>query len=1497
MKRNFLLTLLLTLLPLAGWAENDLTFKVGEAVLSGGVYEYTGEFTQFTVDIYAGENQVGGFIYTFEDGVNVDDGGGDTGSFLVTAPGTYEVTAEYEAEMWSGTLIVQAGTPAPAEPTVSNVVISGVNGQFKTYGDPLVLNSSLITTNKDEINENPSLVNQILAKLQLEDDLQFASVGPQTYRFRLAEGVIPTQVEEVGGVYVYNWENSSDYIDYGGKRYIIKPTGSGSITVQKATDANIITPPTFSDGLTYDGKAQALFTINNAATATYGTPVYYVIKKTGDDAPAVEEIPANADWLEAADVKATDAGTYYVFAKVDETDEYPAADATAVGSVAIAQLQPAYATDETYRPKGADFTFTNEVQPLAVAPTASPKAEYYYLLSATEITNENEIPAPDNADWKTGIPTGKTAADAAKFVYWYAKGNDNIAGKAAATNQYVKATFTKAPVTLELAADNTTGKVKGFTAEYLWKGENKTVITNAPAAGIVVKPSTLNLEPTYVIQKRGGSGAQATWSDVTDNNVTELGTYRVTARVAEDANVAGAILDDDKCFEFEVRKPNATITIFATPDIVGVGSVPTPGYKVEWEEGEANSTDNVTTDNNLVYRYYNNQYGNWNSYANTNNGLQRGTYYVGAVRPNNPTDWNLVFKTDYHNVTTVTRTAVLVAPSQIEAEVPTPESDFVYGQPLPLKLKYKSGYGEGTTDAEAIAAFDAATWGNGQLVAKNKETNVEYRLYQRTETHYGREVIVTKYRIPDSNNYQYLPVGTYTVSANFETGNNSNAASIIAKTAQWTIVAKDINNKDVTYDEDGNTTEFEVFGIGTSSLSNDEFNLSLPYTGEQIVPTNSNIYLSYAYNNLTSDDYEIEVTGANINAGEKVGTFRVIGKGNFKGETDLKFTISKRNIYVRPILDPALTWAIGSDASSYDTKIDYDYLQGQLVGQDIGKYSDFDVKTAKGFKDLRVRRSAEVSVGTYPRGAEAYLPEGKEEADNYEFNYRTAPLTVTKGKIFLNLKSVHATYNGTDVPEIAYDFEPITTGENASTLSDVMIDNDNWKTAIKAWNATTGKWNLKFILEPLATGQTRYEALNSYTIQYSGTAKQNPENGPTNAELMTSMNYDITVVGTEAAVTIDKAPIEFTVLPQNVDVVENIVKAVKLAAATATEGSQDGAIKITSETGFKAGDTDLKNFVAELLVVSGNKLTLAKTPQDYGNNYQIEVVPGTWGLTPDENQLVLLSQESDWDKLTKYNNKPFTTRAVQSVELTLYKPEMKKNDGTIEKFQWLKNEWHALVLPFDAKVSEISAAFGYAIVNVVNPDGASEGDVVFKMPEITEIIPANNPFCIKVAKDVIAGDATSKTVTFTLDREEGEDNFFVVRNPQTKQVSIVADNGEFGYTFDGTYEEQLIKKDKHYLRFLGKNSKWSKIGATSSAVFDMQPYTGYVNLGEGFTGTREVNFIFEEEDGSTTVIKDVDFMNGNKANAEGLYRVDGIKLQSAPTQKGVYIQDGKKFVK
>ena len=55
-------------------------------------------------------------------------------------------------------------------------------------------------------------------------------------------------------------------------------------------------------------------------------------------------------------------------------------------------------------------------------------------------------------------------------------------------------------------------------------------------------------------------------------------------------------------------------------------------------------------------------------------------------------------------------------------------------------------------------------------------------------------------------------------------------------------------------------------------------------------------------------------------------------------------------------------------------------------------------------------------------------------------------------------------------------------------------------------------------------------------------------------------------------------------------------------------------------------------------------------------------------------------------------------------------------------------------------------------------------------------------------------------------------------------------------------------------------------------------------------------FIIEEFGGGTTVIKGINFENAQEINTEGWYTINGIKLESAPTQKGIYIKDGKKVV-
>ena len=53
---------------------------------------------------------------------------------------------------------------------------------------------------------------------------------------------------------------------------------------------------------------------------------------------------------------------------------------------------------------------------------------------------------------------------------------------------------------------------------------------------------------------------------------------------------------------------------------------------------------------------------------------------------------------------------------------------------------------------------------------------------------------------------------------------------------------------------------------------------------------------------------------------------------------------------------------------------------------------------------------------------------------------------------------------------------------------------------------------------------------------------------------------------------------------------------------------------------------------------------------------------------------------------------------------------------------------------------------------------------------------------------------------------------------------------------------------------------------------------------------------FEDIDGTVTSIKTVSGVESRELNAEGWYTLGGMKLNGAPSQKGVYINNGKKVV-
>jgi hypothetical protein len=59
-----------------------------------------------------------------------------------------------------------------------------------------------------------------------------------------------------------------------------------------------------------------------------------------------------------------------------------------------------------------------------------------------------------------------------------------------------------------------------------------------------------------------------------------------------------------------------------------------------------------------------------------------------------------------------------------------------------------------------------------------------------------------------------------------------------------------------------------------------------------------------------------------------------------------------------------------------------------------------------------------------------------------------------------------------------------------------------------------------------------------------------------------------------------------------------------------------------------------------------------------------------------------------------------------------------------------------------------------------------------------------------------------------------------------------------------------------------------------------------------------MTFIYEDLNGGTTAIRSIsaDEIDKSKAYGEGWYNLNGVKLQGAPTEKGIYIKDGKKVV-
>ena len=233
------------------------------------------------------------------------------------------------------------------------------------------------------------------------------------------------------------------------------------------------------------------------------------------------------------------------------------------------------------------------------------------------------------------------------------------------------------------------------------------------------------------------------------------------------------------------------------------------------------------------------------------------------------------------------------------------------------------------------------------------------------------------------------------------------------------------------------------------------------------------------------------------------------------------------------------------------------------------------------------------------------------------------------------------------------------------------------------------------------------------------------------------------------------------------------------------------------------------------------------------------------------------------------------------------------------------NEWNVLVLPFAITPLEFCNAKcttgespntvdyinDYAVFNVLKSADQSKNSMKFGLT-LNEI-PANTPFLVKPSKEIkfmrtTGSGSNLKKYYLTFEK----------RKVEYKEVPAITVDG---VNFIGTYKDLKNVEGGAKIMYMGADDAghYTFYTATNNGEafnIDLGSTRAYLD----FTGTAlgdaaAPTILVEEADGSTTAIVGIT-ADGVAVAAEGWYTINGIKLQGVPTEKGVYINNGKKVV-
>ena len=573
-----------------------------------------------------------------------------------------------------------------------------------------------------------------------------------------------------------------------------------------------------------------------------------------------------------------------------------------------------------------------------------------------------------------------------------------------------------------------------------------------------------------------------------------------------------------------------------------------------------------------------------------------------------------------------------------------------------------------------------------------------------------------------------------------------------------------------------------------------------------------------------------------------------------------KIVVSKKTVKITP---KSVSYNYGSaDASKFLTATDaadgdlwvgttVKDADGNITGvtDGTGLATDDVFTTVFSTNKIKLTREAGTAAGTY--ALTASLPTAA--FDNYTFEiveagtFKINPI----GGVQVWANNASSDYKGTQAnltaEIVGVEAEDITEEIQNAVNAAVSV---SWPEGKDATTAPAGDYTITFdetALTAALAGLTNYD--KTTVGKYTGTYTIN------RAALTVKAAAQVHQVGEAVTATASASTIEFEgTAPTGADLTA-IYSALTLEYSSSLSSYVDSDKKLKTEAlqhGKDAESTDTQDGVyVDGIMITADKITAYNAAA--GNNYTLTAKAGQLTVTTNEVQQLDGTKTDNTTTLAAIEGNKLN---VQIKDRTLY-----------------GGEWNALTLPFDVEPLVFCQTIGsYAVFDRLEESGS---EMNFKITTAT--IPAYTPFLVKVNEDVALSDKTFNAITIA-----------------AADASAMAPSND-AYIFQGTLDQStpvpawIITANS---QGTGNIDLYHNVeGGTNYAC---RGFAAYIKAKEASNSAAPVINI-EEIDGSVTTISAIS-AEGVAVKAEGWYTLNGVKLNAAPTQKGVYINNGKKIV-